>query len=77
MNYRISPPKRVVENTFGTCASRFSIFRRSIIASVNIVTSFTKVVVAVHNYLNTAGNFDRKTITAQRALQMAIGGMNM
>lgn len=50
-NYRISRARRQVENVFGICASRFRIFRRPIIAAVDTVTSVTKAVVALHNYL--------------------------
>ena len=50
-NYRISRPRRVVENTFEICASRSRIFRRPITASVDTVISNTKPVVALHNYL--------------------------
>ena len=59
-NYRISRQRRVVENTFGICASRFRIFRRPIIASVDIVTSITKAVVALHNYLMHGREFGPK-----------------
>ena len=59
-NYRISRPRRVVENTFGICASRFRIFRRPIIASVDTVTSITKAVVALHNYLMHGREFGPK-----------------
>ena len=50
-NYRISRARRQVENVFGICASRFRIFRRPIIANVETVTSITKAVVALHNFL--------------------------
>ena len=50
-NYRISRARRQVENVFGICASRFRIFRRPIICSVETVVSVTKAVVALHNYL--------------------------
>ena len=76
-NYRISRPRRVVENTFGIRASRFRIFRRPIIASVDTVTSITKAVVMLHNYLMHSRDFDRKTTIARRASKMAIGGRNM
>ena len=59
-NYRISQPRRVVENTFGICTSRLRIFRRPIIASVDTLTSMTKTVVALHNYLMHARKFGLK-----------------
>ena len=59
-NYRISRQRRVVENTFGIRASRFRIFRRPIIASVDTVTSITKAVVALHNYLIHSREFGPK-----------------
>ena len=59
-NYRISRPRRVVENTFRICASRFRIFRRPIIASADTVTSITKAVAALHNYLMHGREFGPK-----------------
>ena len=50
-NYRISRARRVIENCFGICASRFRIFRRPIIRKVETVVSITKAIVAMHNYL--------------------------
>lgn len=50
-NYRISRARRQVENVFGICASRFRVLRRPIIAKVEVVTSITKAVTALHNYL--------------------------
>ncbi|XP_057294673.1 uncharacterized protein LOC130623210 [Hydractinia symbiolongicarpus] len=50
-NYRLSRARRVIENTFGICASRFRIFRRSIIGTVKHVTEITKAAVALHNFL--------------------------
>lgn len=50
-NYRISRARRLIENTFGICTSRFRIFRRPIIGSVENVILTTKAVVALHNYL--------------------------
>lgn len=50
-NYRISRARRVIENCFGTCASRFRIFRKPIIWNVHTVVGITKAVVALHHYL--------------------------
>jgi len=50
-NYRISRARRLVENVFGICASRFRVLRRPIIAKVETVISITKAIIALHNYL--------------------------
>ena len=50
-NYRLSRARRVIEKTFGIVASRFRIFHRPIVASVEKVQTITKAVVALHNFL--------------------------
>ena len=60
-NYRLSRARRVVENAFGIATTRFRIFRRPIIASVERVIAVTKAVVSLHNFLlsvsKNEGNF--------------------
>lgn len=56
-NYRISRARRVIENTFDICASRFRLFRRHIIGTVNNVILATKAIVALHNYLMADSKF--------------------
>ena len=50
-NYRLSRARRIVENVFGICASRFRIFRRPILSQVEAVVETTKAVVVLHNFL--------------------------
>ena len=57
-NYRLSRARRVIENTFGICASRFRVFHRPIIAKVENVIAITKSVVALHNFLMDANRDD-------------------
>ena len=56
---RISRARKVVENTFGICASRFKIFWRTIIAKTALVIEITKAVVILHNFLMPADNESR------------------
>ena len=50
-NYRLSRARRFIESTFSISSTRFRIFRRPIVARVDVVTDITKAVVALHNYL--------------------------
>ena len=50
-NYRLSRARQVVKNTFGILASRFRIFRRSIIGKTGDIKSATKTDVILHNFL--------------------------
>ena len=49
--YRLSRARRVVENKFGIMASRFCIFRRTIIASPEKASLITQATCTLHNYL--------------------------
>ena len=55
-NYRLSRACRVIENTFGIMATKFRIFRRSIVATPAKVTKITKAACCLHNYLRICEN---------------------
>ena len=50
LNYRLSRTRRIIENTFGICASRFRVFHRPIVAQVQKVITITKAIVALHKF---------------------------
>ncbi len=50
-DYRLSRARRIIESTLSIASTRFRIFRRPIVARVDVVTDITKAVVAQHNYL--------------------------
>ena len=56
--YRLSQARRVIEHTFGICASRFRVFHRPIIAKVQNVIAITKSVVALHTFLMHTNSVD-------------------
>ncbi|XP_046855143.1 uncharacterized protein LOC124448176 [Xenia sp. Carnegie-2017] len=57
-NYRLSRARRVIENAFGICASRFRVFHRPIVAKVDNVIAISKAVVALHNFLRSINEDD-------------------
>ncbi|XP_072397430.1 uncharacterized protein [Diabrotica undecimpunctata] len=66
-NYRLSRGRRVIENAFGILASRWRIYRRTIIASESTVVAVVKATVCLHNFLiNNGQKFESedKYITA-------------
>ena len=50
-DYRLSRDRRIIESSFGIATARFRISRRQINAKVSTVTSVTKVIVGLHNFL--------------------------
>lgn len=50
-NYRLSRARRVVENAFGIMSSKWRIYRKPIIASLETVESIVKATVCLHNFL--------------------------
>ena len=50
-NYHISRARRVIEYAFGIMATKFRIFRRSIVANPEKVTRITKATCCLHNYM--------------------------
>lgn len=50
-NYRLSRARRIVENAFGILASRFRIFQRPIMTSVEVTEKIVRTACALHNYL--------------------------
>lgn len=50
-NFRICTARRTIENTFGILASRWRIFRRSIIADVPTAEMIVAATICLHNFL--------------------------
>lgn len=55
-NYRLSRARRVIENAFGILTSRWRIYRKSIIASLQTVDGIVKATVCLHNWLKKGEN---------------------
>ncbi|XP_021960186.1 uncharacterized protein LOC110856052 [Folsomia candida] len=52
-NYRPSRARRVIENSFGIIAQRFSLLRSPIPATSQNVMNYVKACIALHNFLRT------------------------
>lgn len=50
-NYRLSRARRIVENVFGICASRFRILRKPILLQPENVKKIVLAICALHNFL--------------------------
>lgn len=50
-NYRLSRARRVIENSFGILASKWRVFRKSVIASQENVSKIVKATICLHNWL--------------------------
>ena len=57
-SYRSSQAGRVIENAFGVAAGRIRIFQRQMIAEPTTVTSITKGIVALLNFLMSLNSND-------------------
>lgn len=50
-NYRLSSPRKTIENLFGMLANRWAILRSTIIAIPDNVQKFIRTIVVLHNFL--------------------------
>ena len=55
-HYRLSRPRRVIENTFGILAARWRIYHSPIITSIENAESYVPAIIALQNYLKLADN---------------------
>ncbi|GFQ70481.1 DDE Tnp4 domain-containing protein [Trichonephila clavata] len=53
-NYRLSRARRCVENAFGIMASRFRIFRKPLVSSLETSTFTVAAAVCLHNFIKSA-----------------------
>ncbi|GFR22764.1 DDE Tnp4 domain-containing protein [Trichonephila clavata] len=53
-NYRLSRARRCVENAFGIMASRFGIFRKPLVSSLETSTFTVAAAVCLHNFIKSA-----------------------
>jgi len=63
-NYRLSRARRVIENAFGIMATRWRIFRRSVVARPENVVLVVKAACVLHNFLqqdNQSNDTDGRT----------------
>lgn len=83
-NYRLTRARKIIENAFGILASRWRIFRHSIIGSESNVVNYVKASICLHNWLrlNIKNNEDlyldqsihREQLSRSNATRLTPGG---
>ncbi|KAF4528235.1 hypothetical protein B566_EDAN016010 [Ephemera danica] len=61
-NYQHNRARRIIENAFGTLASRWRLFRQPIIAQPRFVANYVKACDCLHNFIRGEEQCDKKTL---------------